>query len=117
MKRSILGSVVMVIVSVIAYFFANYVFNLPDSVYISYFGLALLVCGCLYLIYEVKNNFDFIYGGSQSGGSNANSYVVMGVGLGIYGWDLSVSYFTVACLITVAFAFGVAYVIRRKYAH
>lgn len=45
-----------------------------------YIGLIFIILGVIYTFMERKMNLPFFYGRSQSGGSNANSYAVLGIG-------------------------------------
>ncbi len=42
-----------------------------------YIGIGIFVLGLIYTIMETKMQLPYFYGRSQSGGSNANSNVVM----------------------------------------
>lgn len=46
-------------------------------------GAGIAVLGILYWVMELRSGLPFFYGSSQSGGSNANGSVVVGLGIGL----------------------------------
>ncbi len=107
MKRNILGGLTILLVSSIVYFFNMYVVDIPKFEWITYFGIGIFILGFIYLAYEVRKNLPFIYGRSQHGGSNANSYVVIGLGLGLVCRNLNTIYFVLSIIVAIVLSLAV----------
>ena len=69
-----------------------------------YIGIGLFILGLIYTIMETKMQLPYFYGKCQSGGSNANSFVVMGIGAGFIGSSIASEVVITLVLIAVAIA-------------
>lgn len=86
-KKLCIGALVSVVITIVLYFTKNMFVTVSqgalnvNSPIIFYVGLVFTILGVVYTFMERKMGLPFFYGRSQSGGSNANSYVVLSVGL------------------------------------
>ncbi|MED9947747.1 MAG: hypothetical protein U0J50_05800 [Peptacetobacter hiranonis] len=106
-KIDLFGAVTMLVISMAAFYLKNSVgaemtgLSLQSFVYI---GIGLFILGLIYTIMETKMQLPYFYGRSQSGGSNANSFVVMGIGAGFIGSSIASEVVITLVLIAVAIA-------------
>ncbi len=115
MKRNVFGGISIVITSIVVYLFNRYsIIDIPNVTWIRYIGIGIFLLGFVYLIYEVRKNLPFFYGRSQRGGSNANSYFIIGLGLGIVAKDLSVSFFALSILVTIIVSVTIPVLFSKK---
>lgn len=83
MNKHLLRIITIYVVSIITYFAKNLLIdNLPDFG-VRWVGGVILTVAIIYLIFELKSDYPYFYGASQSAGSNANAAVVAGLGIGI----------------------------------
>ena len=91
-KIDLFGAVTMLVISMAAFYLKNSVgaemIGLPLESFV-YIGIGLFILGLIYTIMETKMQLPYFYGRSQSGGSNANSFVVMGIGAGFIGSSIA----------------------------
>ncbi len=100
MKKMVYKILTILIVGLITYF-AKYQFYDTTSIQIlKIIGGIMIAVALIYLLYEVKHNYKFFYGKSQSAGSNANGSIVAGVGLGIFSTN-TVELFVIMCSLMV----------------
>ena len=91
-KIDLFGAITMLVISMVAFYLKNKLgvemtgLSLQSFVYI---GIGLFILGLIYTIMETKMQLPYFYGRSQSGGSNANSFVVMGIGAGLIGSSIA----------------------------
>lgn len=111
-KIDIFGVITIIVVSITTFCIKeNNIKNLPES--IIYIGIAIFILGLIYTIMEKKMNLPYFYGKCQSGGSNANSFVVIGLGIGIMGQSIYMEIILLISLILVVLI--VRNLIERKY--
>lgn len=88
-KKLCIGALVSVVITIVLYFAKNMLATVSqgglnvNSPIVFYVGLVFTILGVVYTFMERKMGLPFFYGRSQSGGSNANSYVVLGIGLAL----------------------------------
>ena len=106
-KIDLFGAITMLVISMVAFYLKNKLgvemtgLSLQSFVYI---GIGLFILGLIYTIMETKMQLPYFYGRSQSGGSNANSFVVMGIGAGLIGSSIASEVVITLVLIGVAIA-------------
>ena len=106
-KIDLFGAITMLVISMVAFYLKNKLgvemtgLSLQSFVYI---GIGLFILGLIYTIRETKMQLPYFYGRSQSGGSNANSFVVMGIGAGFIGSSIASEVVITLVLIAVAIA-------------
>ena len=107
LKIDLFGAVTMLVISMAAFYLKNSIgaemtgLSLQSFVYI---GIGIFVLGFIYTIMETKMQLPYFYGKCQSGGSNANSFVVMGIGAGFIGSSIASEVVITLVLIGVAIA-------------
>ena len=107
LKIDLFGAVTMLVISMAAFYLKNSIgaemtgLSLQSFVYI---GIGIFVLGLIYTIMETKMQLPYFYGKCQSGGSNANSFVVMGIGAGFIGSSIASEVVITLVLIGVAIA-------------
>lgn len=106
-KIDLFGAITMMVISMVAFYLKNSVgaemIGLPLESFV-YVGIGIFTLGLIYTIMETKMQLPYFYGRSQSGGSNANSFVVMGVGAGLIGSSIASEVVITIVLIAVAVA-------------
>lgn len=106
-KIDLFGAVTMLVISMAAFYLKNSVgaemTGLPLESFV-YVGIGIFILGLIYTIMETKMQLPYFYGRSQSGGSNANSFVVMGIGAGLIGSSIASAVVITLVLIAVAVA-------------
>ena len=106
-KIDLFGAVTMLVISMVAFYLKNSVgaemIGLPLESFV-YVGIGIFILGLIYTIMETKMQLPYFYGRSQSGGSNANSFVVMGIGAGLIGSSIASAVVITLVLIAVAIA-------------
>ena len=106
-KIDLFGAVTMLVISMAAFYLKNSVgaemIGLPLESFV-YIGIGIFILGLIYTIMETKMQLPYFYGRSQSGGSNANSFVVMGIGAGFIGSSIASAVVITLVLIAVAIA-------------
>ena len=106
-KIDLFGAITMMVISMVAFYLKNSVgaemIGLPLESFV-YIGIGIFILGLIYTIMETKMQLPYFYGRSQSGGSNANSFVVMGVGAGLIGSSIASEVVITIVLIAVAVA-------------
>ena len=106
-KIDLFGAVTMLVISMAAFYLKNSVgaemTGLPLESFV-YIGIGIFILGLIYTIMETKMQLPYFYGRSQSGGSNANSFVVMGIGVGLIGSSIASEVVITLVLIAVAIA-------------
>lgn len=106
-KIDLFGAVTMLVISMAAFYLKNSVgaemIGLPLESFV-YVGIGIFILGLIYTIMETKMQLPYFYGRSQSGGSNANSFVVMGIGAGLIGSSIASAVVITLVLIAVAVA-------------
>lgn len=106
-KIDLFGAITMLVISMVAFYLKNSVgaemAGLPLKSFV-YIGIGIFVLGLIYTIMETKMQLPYFYGRSQSGGSNANSFVVMGIGAGLIGSSIASEVAITLVLIGVAIA-------------
>ena len=106
-KIDLFGAITMLVISMAAIYLKNKLgvemtgLSLQSFVYI---GIGIFILGLIYTIMETKMQLPYFYGRSQSGGSNANSFVVMGIGAGLIGSSIASAVVITLVLIAVAVA-------------
>lgn len=106
-KIDLFGAITMLVISMAAFYLKNKLgvemtgLSLQSFVYI---GIGIFILGLIYTIMETKMQLPYFYGRSQSGGSNANSFVVMGIGAGLIGSSIASAVVITLVLIAVAVA-------------
>lgn len=106
-KIDLFGAITMLVISMAAFYLKNKLgvemtgLSLESFVYI---GIGIFILGLIYTIMETKMQLPYFYGRSQSGGSNANSFVVMGIGAGLIGSSIASAVVITLVLIAVAVA-------------
>lgn len=109
-KIDLFGAITMLVISMAAFYLKNSVgaeitgLPLESFVYFVYIGIGIFILGLIYTIMETKMQLPYFYGRSQSGGSNANSFVVMGIGAGLIGSSIASAVVITLVLIAVAVA-------------
>lgn len=106
-KIDLFGAITMMVISMVAFYLKNSVgaemIGLPLESFV-YVGIGIFILGLIYTIMETKMQLPYFYGRSQSGGSNANSFVVMGIGAGLIGSSIASAVVITLVLIAVAIA-------------
>ena len=106
-KIDLFGAITMLVISMAAFYLKNSVgaeiTGLPLESFV-YIGIGIFILGLIYTIMETKMQLPYFYGRSQSGGSNANSFVVMGIGAGFIGSSIASEVVITFVLIAVAIA-------------
>lgn len=106
-KIDLFGAVTMLVISMAVFYLKNSVgaemTGLPLESFV-YIGIGIFILGLIYTIMETKMQLPYFYGRSQSGGSNANSFVVMGIGAGLIGSSIASAVVITLVLIAVAIA-------------
>lgn len=106
-KIDLFGAITMLVISMAAFYLKNSVgaemIGLPLESF-AYIGIGIFILGLIYTIMETKMQLPYFYGRSQSGGSNANSFVVMGIGSGLIGSSIASEVVITLVLIAVAIA-------------
>lgn len=106
-KIDLFGAVTMLVISMAAFYLKNSVgaemTGLPLESFV-YVGIGIFILGLIYTIMETKMQLPYFYGRSQNGGSNANSFVVMGIGVGLIGSSIASAVVITLVLIAVAVA-------------
>lgn len=106
-KIDLFGAITMMVISMVVFYLKNSVgaemIGLPLESFV-YVGIGIFTLGLIYTIMETKMQLPYFYGRSQSGGSNANSFVVMGVGAGLIGSSIASEVVITIVLIAVAVA-------------
>ena len=106
-KIDLFGAITMLVISMAAFYLKNSVgtemTELPLESFV-YVGIGIFILGLIYTIMETKMQLPYFYGRSQSGGSNANSFVVMGIGAGLIGSSIASAVVITLVLIAVAIA-------------
>ena len=115
-KIDLFGAVTMLVISMVAFYLKNSIgaemtgLSLQSFVYI---GIGIFVLGLIYTIMETKMQLPYFYGRSQSGGSNANSFVVMGIGAGFIGSSIASA--VVITLVLIAVAVSIRMFMDKRY--
>lgn len=106
-KIDLFGAITMLVISMTAFYLKNSVgaemTGLPLESFV-YVGIGIFILGLIYTIMETKMQLPYFYGRSQRGGSNANSFVVMGIGSGLIGSSIASAVVITLVLIAVAIA-------------
>ena len=104
-KIDLFGAITMLVISMAAFYLKNSVgaemTGLPLESFV-YIGIGIFILGLIYTIMETKMQLPYFYGKCQSGGSNANSFVVMGIGAGFIGSSIASEVVITIVLIAVA---------------
>ena len=115
-KIDLFGAVTMLVISMAVFYLKNSVgaemTGLPLESFV-YIGIGIFVLGLIYTIMETKMQLPYFYGRSQSGGSNANSFVVMGIGAGLIGSSIASE--VVITLVLIGVAIGVRMFMDKRY--
>lgn len=115
-KIDLFGAVTMLVISMAAFYLKNSVgaemIGLPLESFV-YVGIGIFILGLIYTIMETKMQLPYFYGRSQSGGSNANSFVVMGIGAGLIGSSIASE--VVITLVLIAVAIAIRMFMDKKY--
>ncbi len=115
-KIDLFGAVTMLVISMAAFYLKNSVgaemIGLPLESFV-YIGIGLFILGLIYTIMETKMQLPYFYGRSQSGGSNANSFVVMGIGAGFIGSSIASA--VVITLVLIAVAVSIRMFMDKRY--
>lgn len=115
-KIDLFGAVTMLVISMAAFYLKNSVgaemTGLPLESFV-YIGIGIFILGLIYTIMETKMQLPYFYGRSQSGGSNANSFVVMGIGVGLIGSSIASA--VVITLVLIAVAVSIRMFMDRRY--
>ena len=115
-KIDLFGAITMLVISMVAFYLKNKLgvemtgLSLQSFVYI---GIGLFILGLIYTIMETKMQLPYFYGRSQSGGSNANSFVVMGIGAGLIGSSIASA--VVITLVLIAVAVSIRMFMDKRY--
>ena len=115
-KIDLFGAVTMLVISMAAFYLKNSVgaemIGLPLESFV-YVGIGIFILGLIYTIMETKMQLPYFYGRSQSGGSNANSFVVMGIGAGLIGSSIASA--VVITLVLIAVAVSIRMFMDKRY--
>ena len=115
-KIDLFGAVTMLVISMAAFYLKNSVgaemIGLPLESFV-YIGIGIFILGLIYTIMETKMQLPYFYGRSQSGGSNANSFVVMGIGAGFIGSSIASA--VVITLVLIAVAVSIRMFMDKRY--
>lgn len=115
-KIDLFGAVTMLVISMAAFYLKNSVgaemTGLPLESFV-YIGIGIFILGLIYTIMETKMQLPYFYGRSQSGGSNANSFVVMGIGVGLIGSSIASA--VVITLVLIAVAVSIRMFMDKRY--
>lgn len=115
-KIDLFGAVTMLVISMAAFYLKNSVgaemIGLPLESFV-YIGIGIFILGLIYTIMETKMQLPYFYGRSQSGGSNANSFVVMGIGAGLIGSSIASA--VVITLVLIAVAVSIRMFMDKRY--
>lgn len=105
-KIDLFGAITMLVISMAAFYLKNSVLleKVTSEKHLIYPGIGIFILGLIYTIMETKMQLPYFYGRSQSGGSNANSFVVMGIGAGLIGSSIASAVVITLVLIAVAIA-------------
>lgn len=118
-KIDLFGAITMLVISMAAFYLKNSVgaeitgLPLESFVYFVYIGIGIFILGLIYTIMETKMQLPYFYGRSQSGGSNANSFVVMGIGAGLIGSSIASA--VVITLVLIAVAVSIRMFVDKRY--
>lgn len=118
-KIDLFGAITMLVISMAAFYLKNSVgaeitgLPLESFVYFVYIGIGIFILGLIYTIMETKMQLPYFYGRSQSGGSNANSFVVMGIGAGLIGSSIASA--VVITLVLIAVAVSIRMFMDKRY--
>lgn len=115
-KIDLFGAITMLVISMAAFYLKNSVgaemIGLPLESFV-YVGIGIFILGLIYTIMETKMQLPYFYGRSQSGGSNANSFVVMGIGAGLIGSSIASA--VVITLVLIAVAVSIRMFMDKRY--
>lgn len=115
-KIDLFGAITMLVISMAAFYLKNSVgaemTGLPLESFV-YVGIGIFILGLIYTIMETKMQLPYFYGRSQSGGSNANSFVVMGIGAGLIGSSIASA--VVITLVLIAVAVSIRMFMDKRY--
>ena len=115
-KIDLFGAITMLVISMAAFYLKNSVgaemIGLPLESFV-YVGIGIFILGLIYTIMETKMQLPYFYGRSQSGGSNANSFVVMGIGAGFIGSSIASA--VVITLVLIAVAVSIRMFMDKRY--
>ncbi|EEA84228.1 hypothetical protein [Peptacetobacter hiranonis] len=115
-KIDLFGAITMLVISMAAFYLKNSVgaemIGLPLESFV-YIGIGIFILGLIYTIMETKMQLPYFYGRSQSGGSNANSFVVMGIGAGLIGSSIASA--VVITLVLIAVAVSIRMFMDKRY--
>ncbi|WP_418566211.1 hypothetical protein [Peptacetobacter sp.] len=115
-KIDLFGAITMLVISMAAFYLKNSVgaeiTGLPLESFV-YIGIGIFILGLIYTIMETKMQLPYFYGRSQSGGSNANSFVVMGIGAGLIGSSIASA--VVITLVLIAVAVSIRMFMDKRY--
>lgn len=115
-KIDLFGAITMLVISMTAFYLKNSVVaemtGLPLESFV-YIGIGIFILGLIYTIMETKMQLPYFYGRSQSGGSNANSFVVMGIGAGLIGSSIASA--VVITLVLIAVAVSIRMFMDKRY--
>lgn len=114
LKKYFIGIVCMLVAGVVSYYVLTSLFTLPNFFFIKILGLAIVLFGIILSAVEEKDKLDFFYGASQTGGSNANSYVIVAVGTALALSKFSILIFTLGLIISIVIVISVRLVIAKK---
>ena len=105
-KIDLFGAITMLVISMVAFYLKNSVLleKVTSEKHLIYPGIVIFILGLIYTIMETKMQLPYFYGKCQSGGSNANSFVVMGIGAGFIGSSIASAVAITLVLIGVAIA-------------
>lgn len=81
MKRIIINFIIFLFAAIGTFFIKNLLIEGNNLMRIV--GIVGLIISIIYLVFEKKMNLPTIYGGSQSGGSNANGAAILGLSCGL----------------------------------
>ena len=115
-KIDLFGAITMLVIYMAAFYLKNSVgaeiTGLPLESFV-YIGIGIFILGLIYTIMETKMQLPYFYGRSQSGGSNANSFVVMGIGAGLIGSSIASA--VVITLVLIAVAVSIRMFMDKRY--
>lgn len=115
-KIDLFGAITMIVIAAVAFYLkislGSEISGFPPGSF-TYVGIGIFILGLIYTIMETKMQLPYFYGRSQHGGSNANSFVVMGIGAGLIG--SSVASVVLITIILIAVAIGVRMFLDKRY--
>ncbi len=115
-KIDLFGAITMLVISMAAFYLKNSVgaeiTGLPLESFV-YIGIGIFILGLIYTIMETKMQLPYFYGRSHSCGSNANSFVVMGIGAGLIGSSIASA--VVITLVLIAVAVSIRMFMDKRY--